>query len=224
MCGVLAVAEESQAKSGRYFIRIRTTVHMPSLDVELSSVTRPSEVDASLQSLLDAVQSQANKIVGVAGLFGQVTSTPKTTMPAAPESDPYSRMAYDLGVNADELKSAKIVGFKEGKPQILSTSKFATPEKGCLALFYAFEIGLDKSPILFEEGEEAFNTSRYTEPFAGRVLNNLKNTNKINRSRYDNAHEIVLTPSGIEDAREVLKAALSGAIKPRKKRKKARSK
>lgn len=217
------MAQESQARSAKE-IRVRVTIHLPSLDVELDSLARPSGVDATLQSLLGATQSQADKIVGVAGLFGQASPTPKEPLLASVESDPYSKMADDLDVKVEELKAAKLIGFKESKPQILSPSKFASPEKGCLALFYAFEIGLDKSPILFEEGEEAFNTSRYTEPFASRVLTNLKNGNKINRSRYDSAHEIILTPSGIEDAREVLKVALSGAVKPRKKQKKSKSK
>lgn len=216
------MAEASQPRSSKE-IRVRVTIHLPSLDVELNSLTHPSGVDATLQSLLDATQSQANKIVGVAGLFGRATPTAKETVPANVATDPYSKMADDLGVSVEELKASKLIGFKESKPQILSAAKFASPEKGSLVLFYAFEIGLDRSPIPFEDAEEAFNMSRYTVAFASRVLTNLKNGDKINRSKYDDSHEIALTPSGVEDARDALRAAISGATKPRKP-KKSRSK
>ena len=204
-------------------VDVKALIHLPALDVELSAPSPSSDIDGTLQSLLSAVESQADKIMKVSARFAQAPPTVREApVSPAPAEEPYSIIAADLGVTVDQLKAARLIGFKEGKTQILSPAKFLTPERACLALFYAFEIGLDKSPITLEQGEEAYHMSRYTEPFAGRVLGNLKNTGKINRSRYDSAHEIVLTPSGIEDAREVLKAALTGGVKPAKRRRKTR--
>jgi hypothetical protein len=209
------VSSEGEQKKGKD-VNLKASVRVDGVDIEVSLSSRPNEVESTLGSILSAVESQADKILSMSKRFGQSAPAAAQPPPAASE-DPYTRMATDLGVNADELRAARLIGFKNEKPQILAPAKFATPEKGCLALFYAFEMGLDKSPIAFEEGEEAFTMSRYTVAFAGRVLNNLKIANKINRARYDSAHEIVLAPSGVEDAREIIRAALAGAVKPRRK-------
>lgn len=216
---------EATGKKKAITLNLKARARVPGLEIELSAPSRSSDLDTTLSSLLTAVESQAERIISLGKIFGQPPSALKAEGgPSAVTEDPYSRIAADLGVTVDELRSSKLIGFKEGKPQIMSPARFPSPEKGCLVLFYAFEIGLDRSPITFEDGEEAYHMSRYTEPFAGRVLNNLKQTNKINRSKYDAAHEIVLTPSGIEDAREVLKAALTGGSKPTRRPRKARRK
>jgi hypothetical protein len=218
----ICVTDDTKNSKARV-IDVITRARIRGIEIELRTPSSASELKPALEMLLSAVESESDKIQNVANHFSQSPSIEEQPLPRSTQ-DPYSKIATDLGISPEELKTARIVGFKEGKPQILSPSKFATPEKACLALFYSFEIGLDKSPINFEEGEEAYSMSRYTEPFAGRILSNLKISNKINRSRYDSTHEIALTPSGVEDARHVLKAALTGEAKKARRRRKASKK
>jgi hypothetical protein len=208
-------AETATTRNVDVTVRLRTR----RVEVELKAESSLDEVDSTVESLLSKMGAQTQKLLDADTQFeqGLVSEAPTPT-----PQDAYSKMAADLGVRADEIKAARIVGFRADKPQILTTSKFSTPEKAALALFYSFEIGLDKSPISVEDGEEAFTMSRYTEPFASRILTNLKMSNKINRARYDKTHEIILTPSGVEDARDVLKAAIAGGP-PKKKPKSSKA-
>jgi hypothetical protein len=204
-------AETATTRNVDVTVRLRTR----RVEVELRAESSLDAVDSTVEALLGKMEAQTQKLLDADTQFGQgLVSEERIPAP----QDAYSKMATDLGLRVDEIKAARVVGFRTDKPQILTTTKFSTPEKAALALFYSFEIGLDKSPISVEDGEEAFTMSRYTEPFASRILTNLKMSNKINRARYDKTHEIILTPSGVEDARDVLKAAIAGSA-PKRRRK-----
>lgn len=132
---------------------------------------------------------------------------PKREVQADVGSDPVSRLETTAELPEGTLTKQKIVAFKDGIPQFLRPTVFSNVTDAVLGLLFAVEIGLQKKKIDYEGFKALFDSQsiKSGSPLA-MLVNNLKNSNYIDKKTYDTDRSLSLSPKGQTKAIEVLKA------------------
>lgn len=199
-------------------IEVEAIIERSGVKTTLRTKTSPEEMESTLSNFVDVLGKNLDKI---SSLQGKATPMEKITtklasheiQPSLVIDDPLSNIANDLGVTLEQIKSARIFGFKPGieKPQLLSSTKF-TPETAALTILYGFEIGLGKNFITYDEANELFMSCHYkVGSLSARVVPNVKKQNKIDANKYEKSKELTLSPSGLDYVRKELKKIMGSA-------------
>lgn len=119
---------------------------------------------------------------------------------------PISRIETRASLPPGKLVSAKALAFKDGSPQLLRPSAFASVSDATLSLLYAVEIGLQKPSIPYDDFKDLYDAQNIKSGSALPVLlTNLRNTGYIDKKTYTANRMIRLTAKGVTKAEEVIK-------------------
>lgn len=123
------------------------------------------------------------------------------------ENDDNPLLKVELRADLDDgvLSSKKVLGFKNGIPQLFKPGNI-TPSESLLVLLFAIENGLSISKISFDEFKAIYEGQGIK---SGTPLNmlttNIKNSNYIDKKTYDNDRHLTLSSKGADKAKEILK-------------------
>ncbi|MBI2665177.1 hypothetical protein HYX12_00980 [Candidatus Woesearchaeota archaeon] len=196
------------------FVEIEATIERVGVKTSLRTKTAPEEVEATLSTFVETLAKNVDKILSLQGkitpgekISARISNPDVSTQAVSMVDEPLTNIANDIGTTIEQLKGARIFGFKPGidKPQLLSSTKF-TPETAALTILYGFEIGLGKHFITYDEANELFMSCHYkVGSLSARVIPNVKKQNKIDANRYEKSKELTLSPSGLDYVRKELK-------------------
>ncbi len=189
--------------------KIEIEIEIDSRPVKVSTrvTTDIKNVKRDLGDVLGSIHYNVKNIQKLSNELLRIKPLEEEPKPSVITEDPYGRIALDLNISTEKLNESRIIGFKAGKPQVLSTSKFKNEQEGTLILLYSYEIGLKKHFVPFDELKEVFQISGFKRSLA-KILNNLKRDGRIDKKRYDSSKEATLTPRGLEDIRDRFKRIL----------------
>lgn len=198
-------------------IEVEAMIERVGVKTVLRTKTSPEEMESTLSNFVDIFSKNIDKILSLQGkptpmekITTNLTNQEITSQSSLMMDDPITNIANDLGITAEQIKSARVFGFKPGieKPQILSPTKFS-PEMGTQVILYGFEIGLGKHFVTYDEANEIFMSCHYKAGnLSARVIPNIKKQNKIDANRYEKSKELTLSPGGLESVRKELKKAV----------------
>jgi hypothetical protein len=121
------------------------------------------------------------------------------------DDNPLSKIEIRADLDAGILTSKKVLGFKNGIPQLFKPGGIA-PTESLLVLLFAIENGLNVTKIAFDEFKAIFEGQGIK---SGTPLNmlttNVKNANYIDKKTYDNDRHLTLSSKGADKAKEILK-------------------
>jgi hypothetical protein len=119
--------------------------------------------------------------------------------------NPLSKVELRADLEDGTLSSKKVLGFKNGIPQLFKPGSIA-PTDSLLVLLFAIENGLNVTKISFDEFKAIFEGQGIK---SGTPLNmlttNVKNANYIDKKTYDNDRHLTLSSKGAAKAKEILK-------------------
>ncbi len=121
------------------------------------------------------------------------------------DDNPLSKVELRADLDEGILTSKKVLGFKNGIPQLFKPGSIA-PTESLLVLLFAIENGLNLTKISFDEFKAVFEGQGIK---SGTPLNmlttNVKNSNYIDKKTYDNDRHLTLSSKGADKAKEILK-------------------
>jgi hypothetical protein len=121
------------------------------------------------------------------------------------DDNPLSKVELRADLDGGILTSKKVLGFKNGIPQLFKPGSIA-PTESLLVLLFAIENGLNLTKISFDEFKAIFEGQGIK---SGTPLNmlttNVKNANYIDKKTYDNDRHLTLSSKGADKAKEILK-------------------
>jgi hypothetical protein len=122
-------------------------------------------------------------------------------------ADPVSKLETTAELPEGTLTKFKIVGFKDEIPQLLRPTVFSNVTDAVLVLLFAVEVGLQRKKIDYEGFKGLFDSQsiKSGSPLS-MLVNNLKNSNYIDKKTYDAERNLSLSSKGQTKAIEVLKA------------------
>lgn len=121
--------------------------------------------------------------------------------------DPNSRIELNAGLEQNSLLDKKVLAFKDNVPQFLKISIFNKTTDALIVLLYAIEFGLRKKSIDYDSFKSLFDSQNIKSGSSlSMMLNNLKNSQYIDKTVYDKDRTILLTPKGSQKAVEILKS------------------
>lgn len=157
---------------------------------------------AELKQLLDDLHEEG---------FQSATATTRTGAAASQlehpvDESPIVRIETRASLAAGRLKSAKVLAFKDGDPQLLRPAAFASVSDATIALLYAVEIGLKKPSIPYDDFKDLYDAQNIKSGTAlPMLLTNLRNVGYIDKKAYASDRTIRLTAKGATKAEEVIK-------------------
>lgn len=168
--------------------------------VELTAIVNSV---ADIKSLLEDLKKENFEPV--------VSEKPKDefTPPPPPDSnnidDPNSRIELNANLQSNCLLEKKVLAFKDNIPQFLRTSIFSKTTDALIVLLYAVEVGLRKKSIDYDSFKSLFDGQNIKSGSSlSMLLNNLKNSQYIDKNAYDKDRTIILTPKGSQKGAEIL--------------------
>lgn len=172
-------------------------------------ITAEASGPADVKLLLEDLQNQ--------GLFVEPAPSPGAgkpplRQPPAPEPNhheeaPEARLATRASIPLAILRSAKILAYKDGNPQLLRPSIFGSVSDATLSLLYATEVGLKKSSVAYDDFKALFEAQNIKSgtPLP-MLLSNLHKAGYIDKKAYSTDRTVRLTAKGERKAEEVVKS------------------
>ncbi len=189
------------------------TYKIKEVNIQLASgVIVTAEVDSiqQLKELIDDLQKekllQLKPITKIAEEKPNGLKEFKAAEFSGNGNNPLSLIEEKAELPENTLTTKKILGIKDGNPQILRPSAF-TSQEGIFVLLYALEYGLGKQKISFDEFKTLYDGQgiKSGSPLV-MTVNNLKNNNYIDKKIYEASRELTLNARGATKAIEVLKS------------------
>jgi len=118
---------------------------------------------------------------------------------------PDARLELRADLLPGSLRKKNILVFKDGIPQLLRPSSFPAVSDAALILIFSVEAGLKKPSLTFDEFRALYDAQNIKSgsPMS-MLLNNLKNSNYIDKVVYGRDRTVRLTGKGEKKATEVL--------------------
>lgn len=123
--------------------------------------------------------------------------------------EPNTRIELNANLIANSLVDKKILAFKDNIPQFLRTSIFNNATDALIVLLYAIEVGLRKKSIDYDSFKSLYDSQNIKSGSSlSMLLNNLKNSQYIDKNAYDKDRTLILSPKGSQKGVEILNAII----------------
>jgi len=170
-------------------------------------ITAEASGPEDVKHFLDDLKKQG-LLVDEGPLVDRPPTRHQSTPPASKdEESPEARLASRASIPIAALRTAKILAFKDGTPQLFRPGMFGSVSDATLSLMYAAEIGLKKSSITYDDFKVLFEAQNIKSgsPLP-MLLSNLHNGGYIDKKAYSSDRTVRLTAKGEKKAEEVLKS------------------
>jgi len=119
--------------------------------------------------------------------------------------DPHSKIELQASLQSNSLIEKKVLAFKDNIPQLLRPNIFGNTTEALLVLLYAIEVGLNKKSIEYDAFKSLYDGQNIKSGSSlSMLLNNLKNSQYIDKNTYDKDRTIILTAKGAQKGVEIL--------------------
>jgi hypothetical protein len=167
-------------------------------------VTLQAEIStpAELKQLLDDLHNE-----GIGTVKSEEKIRKAASDPPAPhvQDSPVSRIETRASLVPGKLVSAKVLAFKDGNPQLLRPTAFASVSDATLCLLYAVEIGSNRLSIPYDDFKDLYDAQNIKSGTAlPMLLTNLRNAGYVDKKAYSSDRTVRLTAKGATKAEEVI--------------------
>ncbi|MGH6803910.1 MAG: hypothetical protein ACREC3_11180, partial [Methyloceanibacter sp.] len=135
--------------------------------------------------------------------FAKATPTDKprridSDQPEPPiDESPINRIETRASLAPGKLAAGKVLAFKDGNPQLLRPTAFASVSDATLFLLYAVEIGLKKSSMTYDDFKDLYDAQNIKSGSSlPTLLTNLRNARYLDKKAYAADRTVRLTAKG----------------------------
>jgi len=196
---------EEQKKDKKLSVMIKALSSKHEINIKFESTLEElsTDVDNAIQKLAKS------KTITLKEISQKEKEVSSKNQPIEEESNPVTQFANRLELDEKKFNDLKLVAIKGGDIQILIPTKLGLMENTLLLLALS-EYGVSRPSLPYEEWKELFVSSnlKSKSPYH-KIINNGVNAKYIDKKKYNENKELVLTGKGVEE----IKKALNDIIK-----------
>ncbi len=183
-------------------ISLKISARNELFEIKIKKESKTSSLASDIDELVEEIQKSKN--FNVERIVEKPTQKPQSTSGVPVAEDEVTMIETGLDVSSGRVRD--ILGIRNENIQILRPGKLEASENGLLILA-ANEFGLRRQGLPYDEWKELCeaNNIKSKTTFSKIALNH-KNYGNIDKKKYMNSKELVLTPKGINTLKKALES------------------
>ncbi len=193
-------------KSDNEMIRLEVNAHNDTHSINITRIVAVSEISKCIDDTIAEISK--SKTFEAKPVNAEI-KTPPVILSPLPQESPVRSFAEKIEVDPDAFEKLKLIAIKNDAVQLLKPTKLK-PTESCYLLLAVNEFALGKQSMQFEDWRELCQASNIKSPTPiYKIASNAKNAGHIDKKKYTNTRELVLSPKGVEIVRKAIEKAIS---------------